>query len=304
MQVMEHLSHLFWFVTNSSKITWFLSIYACKCLRGIWIVPSSMCFSFWFTLEGSGTWTGWSLKVSSNPIPSKKADNFKSSFEIVFWNTIYANTSLKKKTLPLSFYLTNNCWIINENHDIFLLLYNIKRFISRSCPFLFEAFTNTFQNTIGGNFQISIFQRASSKSQMHLEFSICAYKWGSFTERYDWKSWCIIFLTSFRFASIKPQKHGANDNNLDTPRFVCCLKISLIHGYVFISRWHNMFSEMCHLSCLFHFFFFLEEIRNTFACPKHLATMIYLLELSFFFLPYSERSDLRFCQKAQWQSQS
>lgn len=210
----------------------------------------------------------------------------------------------EKKTLPLSFYLTNNCWIINENHDIFLLLYNIKRFISRSCPFLFEAFTNTFQNTIGGNFQISIFQRASSKSQMHLEFSICAYKWGSFTERYDWKSWCIIFLTSFRFASIKPQKHGANDNNLDTPRFVCCLKISLIHGYVFISRWHNMFSEMCHLSCLFHFFFFLEEIRNTFACPKHLATMIYLLELSFFFFPYSERSDLRFCQKAQWQSQS
>lgn len=42
----------------------------------------------------------------------------------------------------------------------------------------------------------------------------------------------------------------------------------------------------CSLKCAiyhaFFTFFFLEEIRNTFACLKHLATMIYLLELSFF----------------------
>lgn len=36
----------------------------------------------------------------------------------------------------------------------------------------------------------------------------------------------LSYLTSFRFTSKKPRKHRANDNTLDTLRFVSCLKIN------------------------------------------------------------------------------
>lgn len=121
----------------------------------------------------------------------------------------------------------NNCWIINQNHDIFLLLCVIKPFINRSCPFLFEAFTNTFQNRIRRNFQINIFQRGLSKKIKCIRnFLFVLINEDPLQNVMTEKTDALSYLISFRFASTKPQKHGANDNSSETPRFVCCLKIN------------------------------------------------------------------------------
>lgn len=48
-------------------IAWLLMPYACcHCSRGIWIMPSMICFNFWLALKMSGIWTRWSWKIPSN----------------------------------------------------------------------------------------------------------------------------------------------------------------------------------------------------------------------------------------------
>lgn len=45
---------------------WSISPWTCHCLRGIWTMPFTTCFKFWWALNSPGCWTRWLLQTSSN----------------------------------------------------------------------------------------------------------------------------------------------------------------------------------------------------------------------------------------------
>lgn len=57
---------LLWECSNSGTgfLERWLVPHACQCYsRGIWKIPSFMCFTFWLALKQSGNWTRWSLRL-------------------------------------------------------------------------------------------------------------------------------------------------------------------------------------------------------------------------------------------------